>query len=226
MEPKVTHSWDVSLREAKALQLRLRKKVVIKPLKRRPRTIAGLDIAFERETKRCYAAAVVFSFPGLEQLEEVYVVEKLSFPYVPGFLTFREGPAVAKVLSRLIITPDLLMFDGQGIAHPRSLGIATHLGVLYGIPSIGCAKSKLYGIYEPVGNRKGSFSYLFSKEGESIGVVLRTRKGIQPVFVSPGHLIDIPGARDIVLACAVKYRLPEPTRIADSLSKKAKRLLS
>jgi deoxyribonuclease V len=226
MEPRIVHSWEVSLQEAKAIQLRLREKVIIKPLKKRIRTIAGLDVAFEKGMQCCYAAAVVFSFPDLERLEELYVVEKMTFPYVPGFLTFREGPAIVKALSRLIIQPDLLMFDGQGIAHPKRFGIASHMGVLYGIPTIGCAKSRLCGIYNPPERRKGSDSYLLSKDSEKLGVVLRTRDDVRPLFVSPGHLIDIQGTRDIVLACAVKYRLPEPTRIADKLSRKAKKLLS
>ncbi len=225
MEPKIILPWNVSLQKAKALQLQLQKEVCIKPLKKAIRTIAGVDVAFDAAKERCFAAAVVFSFPALEILEELFVIERISFPYIPGFLTFREGPAISKALSRLTIRPDLIMFDGQGIAHPKGLGIASHMGVLFSIPTIGCAKSRLYGMYEPVGNQRGSFSYLESKEEKRIGVVLRTRDRVKPLFVSPGHLVDILGARDVVLASATKYRLPEPTRIADRLSKKAKKLL-
>jgi deoxyribonuclease V len=226
METRISHSWKVSYREAKDIQLRLRKKVRLKPYKDRLRTITGVDVSFEKEQQRCFAAAVTFSFPDLEKVEELYVVEKLAFPYIPGLLTFREGPAIVNALSRLIIQPDLLMFDGQGIAHPKRIGIASHMGVLYSMPTIGCAKSRLCGVYDPPNRTKGSFAYLYSKDGEKLGVVLRTRGGVKPLFVSPGHLIDIQGAMDIVLACAVKYRLPEPTRIADKLSKKARKLLA
>ena len=147
-------------------------------------------------------------------VEERTARRKLRFPYVPGLLTFREGPAALAALGKLREKPDVLMFDGQGIAHPRRFGIASHVGLIAGIPSVGCAKSRLTGTHRQVGERRGNNVHLVD-DGEVIGVVLRTRDGVRPVFVSPGHLCDLDSARSLTLRCATRYRLPEPTRLAD-----------
>lgn len=223
MRQKIEHKWDVSLSKAKEIQNRLKKKVKVQPLKKAIQIIAGIDTAFENKKGLCFTALVLLSYPELAIIEELYVVEKIKFPYIPDYLSFREGPSITKALIRLTMNPDLLMFDGQGIAHPRQMGIASHIGVLFGTPAIGCAKSRLTGKYDEVGRKKGDFSSLFSDKEKKIGVVLRTKENVKPLFVSPGHLIDIKTSMGIVLKTAKKYRLPEPTRLADKLSKKAKK---
>ena len=222
MKQKIKHDWDISLSEAKEIQKELRKKVKIQSLKKQVHTVAGIDTAFEKKKGVCFTAVVLLSYPDMEILEKVSVVEKLQIPYIPGYLSFREGPSITKALGFLKMNPDLLMFDGQGIAHPRMLGIATHIGVLYNTSTIGCAKSRLTGTYNKVGRKRGDFSFLLGDKGKRIGVVLRTKEDVKPLFISPGHLIDIKTSMKIVLESAKKYRLPEPTRLADILSKKAK----
>ncbi len=202
--------------EARELQERLRAKVRIEPLRRPPRTVAGLDVAFRGDV--AVGAASLWSFPALEHLEDAVARAVPAFPYVPGYLTFREGPALVKALRGLRGKPDLLLFDGQGIAHPRGMGIAAHLGVLLKIPSIGCAKSRLVGRYKEPGMRKGQWSPL-KIDGKTVGAVLRTRDGVRPLFVSPGHGIQLTDVIEIVLACVKKFRIPEPLRKADTMSR-------
>jgi deoxyribonuclease V len=155
-------------------------------------------------------------------IEETYATAKISFPYIPGFLSFREGPAIIKAIRRLKTKPDLILFDGQGIAHPKGMGIASHVGVLLNIPSIGCAKSRLVGDYAEPGRSKGEFSKLTLKN-HTVGAVLRTRDRVRPLFVSPGHLINLEGAIHMVIQCVRKYRIPEPLRRADALSKELRK---
>ncbi len=205
-----------SIQEARDLQNLLRKNVRISPLEKKPRYIAGVDAAFSED--RVFAAACLFRFPELTLCEQQSASRKLSFPYVPGFLAFREGPAIITALARLSRRPDLILVDGQGIAHPRGAGIASYLGVLTGIPAIGCAKSRLIGEYGEPLPQKGSWSPLRS-EGEVIGAVVRTRDDTHPLFVSPGHKIDLTSAISFTLACTSRYRIPEPLRCADILSK-------
>ncbi len=224
--------WPVAIKEAKAVQETLRDKVEIKRLGKRIKRIAACDAGFTDDV--CIAAICVFSYPdlpphqnlwcgGLQLLEEKTLRRKIDFPYIPGFLTFREGPALEKLFYQLKLKPDVLVFDGQGIAHPKQLGIASHMGVILNIPTIGCAKSRLWGEYEKVGEKKGDFSYLIDpKTGKVLGCVLRTRDNVKPVFISPGHLVSIKEAKDIIASCVGKYRLPEPVRCAHSLSIKAK----
>ncbi len=152
-------------------------------------------------------------------LEDVCAISGISFPYIPGFLSFREGPAIIKAVNKLKIKPDLILFDGQGIAHPAGMGIAAHVGVLLKIPAVGCAKSRLIGDYVEPGDVKGQHAQL-KYQGKIVGTVLRTRDNVKPLFVSPGHLIDLKGAVNVVLTCIDKYRIPEPLRRADHLSKK------
>lgn len=208
--------------EAKAIQRRLRVNVRIVPLKKTPRLVAGVDAAFT--DKKIIAAACLYSFPELVPLEDVHVEEAISFPYIPGLLSFREGPAIIRAIKQLSRRPDVIIFDGQGIAHPEGMGIASHIGVLLHVPTIGCAKSRLVGDYREPGRAKGKFTAL-TYHDRIVGAVLRTRGNVRPVFISPGHLIDQKGAVRIVLQCTGKYRLPEPVRRADALSKQSKKII-
>ncbi|MGE5172683.1 MAG: deoxyribonuclease V [Betaproteobacteria bacterium] len=209
-----------TIKEARELQNRLREKVRISPLKTEPRYVAGLDAAFSGG--RVFAAACLYLFPELCLVEQQSSVQELSFPYVPGFLSFREGPAIIAALRKLSHRPDLILVDGQGIAHPRGIGIASSAGVLTGIPAIGCAKSRLLGEYENPGKKKGDWSPLML-ENNIIGAVLRTRDNTRPLFISPGHKTDLNSAIRLTLACTGRYRIPEPLRCADMLSKKIKK---
>jgi deoxyribonuclease V len=225
VKPIITHPWDVTVEEAKEIQNSLLKKLILTPSRKKIRILAGIDTSFNTQEGKCFTAIVLLSYPQLEILEELYVVEDTLFPYIPGFLTFREGPSIVSALKRVTIQPDLLMCDGQGIAHPRNLGIASHIGILFDLPSIGCAKSRLCGTYGTIREKKGSSTPLMGKDGKAIGTVLRTRSSVKPVFVSPGHRMNLKTSERIVLASTTKYRLPEPTRQADKLSKRAKKLL-
>ena len=177
------------------------------------RRIAGCDVSFERSLGRVFAAVVLLSWPDLEEVETAHAVRKASFPYVPGYLSFREGPVLDAAFSRLRRRPDLVVFDGQGRAHPRRFGLACHLGVLWDLPAVGCAKSRLIGMADEPGQEKGCWTPLVEGD-EVLGSVVRTRDGVRPVWVSVGHRIDDAGAREIVLAATTRYRLPEPTRLA------------
>jgi deoxyribonuclease V len=209
-----------SIEEAREVQIQLQKKVRIAPLTGKLRYVAGVDAAFSED--RVFAAACLYAFPDLIVCERQSSSLKLSFPYVPGFLSFREGPAIIAALDKLSCKPDLILVDGQGIAHPRGIGIASHLGVLTDIPTIGCAKTRLIGEYEEPRREKGSWSPLQS-EGAVIGAVLRSRNNTRPLFISPGHKTDLEAAIRITLACTGKYRIPEPLRCADTLSKQMKK---
>ncbi len=178
-----------------------------------PRLIAGADTSVNRFTKTGTAAVAVLSYPELKPVEIKVVTDRLNFPYVPGLLSFREAPLVLAACEKLTLTPDILMVDGQGIAHPRRLGLASHLGLFLDIPTIGCAKSRLCGRHEEPENTAGSYTELHDG-GEVIGAVVRTRTGVKPVYVSIGHKIDLPSAIHQVLECCRGYRLPEPTRLA------------
>jgi deoxyribonuclease V len=214
--------WPTTLTipEARALQNKLRKNVRITPFKKKPRYVAGVDAAFSDDT--VFAAVCLYLFPELTPIEHKTAIQKLLFPYVPGFLSFREGPTIIVALKRLSQKPDLILVDGQGIAHPRGLGIASHIGVLLGIPTIGCAKSRLIGEYSEPGNKKGCWSPL-QCERKTVGAVLRTRDHTRPLFISPGHKTDLSTSVHFALTCTGRYRIPEPLRCADMLSKKIKR---
>jgi len=217
------HAWTVSIDRAKALQLELRERLVFqKVLPGTIRTVAGVDIAVSRDGERLIAAAVVMSFPSLEILETRTATARLAFPYVPGYLSFREVPVIVACLRKLGTPVGALICDGQGIAHPRGLGLASHVGLWVGIPTVGSAKSRLVGAHEPVGERRGDHANLYYNE-EHVGTVLRTRDRVKPLFVSPGHMIDFNSSRKLVLACCTRYRLPEPQRIADILAAEKKR---
>jgi deoxyribonuclease V len=214
--PAAPHRWSVTPKQASAIQRRLAVLVRQEPLGRPPRFVAGVDAAFSRDDRHCLAAAVVWDLRERTLVEQHVAVRPLTFPYIPGLLSFREGPAVLAALRRLRTVPDALIYDGHGLAHPRRFGIACHVGVILSRPTIGCAKSRLIGVHREPGARRGAVVPLID-HGEVVGSVLRTQDGINPVFVSVGHLIDLRGAQQIVLACATRYRLPEPTRLADQL---------
>lgn len=212
MPRALSHPWNLSLAEAAHLQDELAARVRSEPLPHPLRTVAGIDVSFpDRDT--AHAAVVVLSFPDLSLIAQATADHPAEFPYVPGFLSFREAPAILAALDRLTLWPDLLICDAHGRAHPRRLGLAAHLGVLLDHPTIGCAKSKLYGEYVEPAAQRGAYSWLYAG-AEIIGAAVRTQEHMRPVFVSVGHRVDLPGAIDLVLACTTRYRLPEPTRLA------------
>jgi deoxyribonuclease V len=213
-------NWPKTITEARAAQGALRHEVRIIPLRNPPRFVAGVDAAFAGD--RIIGAACLYRYPEISLVEETYAEMRNLFPYVPGFLSFREGPVIIKTIGQLRTKPDLILIDGQGIAHPIRLGIASHMGVLLDMPSIGCAKSRLIGEYKEPKSKKGSWSPLFYDD-DVVGAVLRTRDNVRPLFISPGHRIDLKESIDIVLNCISKYRIPEPLRRSDFLSKKIKR---
>ncbi|MEH2421436.1 MAG: deoxyribonuclease V [Nostoc sp.] len=212
------HAWPSTLEEAILIQEKLRDQVITSDQLQEPiQYVAGVDMGFEADGTISRAAVAVLNFPDLQVIETSLAHRPTSFPYIPGFLSFREIPAVLDALEKIKITPDIILCDGQGIAHPRRLGIASHLGLLIDMPTIGVAKSLLVGKYEELAQTKGSRQPLIYK-GETIGAVLRTRTGVKPLYISSGHRVSLPTAIDYVLRCTPKYRLPETTRIADKLA--------
>ena len=183
--------------------------------------VAGIDVSYKEKDIAC-AVIVTLTFPELELVEVAYSLEKIHFPYVPGFLSFREGPAVELSFQRLKKVPQIFFFDGQGIAHPRGLGLASHLGVLFNVVSIGVAKSLLIGQYQEPPTEKGTYSWIYS-HNQVVGAALRTREKVRPVFVSPGHRIDLYNTIDWTIRVTGKYRIPEPTRFAHLYANKIKR---
>lgn len=212
------HSWHVTAAEARALQSALAARTIIGGGPEGVRIVAGADVAAGREGTVGRAAVVALAYPELTEIERAVVEMPLSFPYVPGLLSFREAPLVLAAYERLRVAPDLLFVDGQGIAHSRRFGLASHLGLWLDVPAIGCAKSRLVGEYEECGEAAGAVTPLMDG-GERVGTVVRTKASARPLFVSPGHRIGIDEAVRWTLACCRGYRLPEPTRLADRASK-------
>ncbi|HSK67070.1 MAG TPA: deoxyribonuclease V [Anaerolineales bacterium] len=210
------HPWDLSPEEAAQVQKKLRERLILQWDDRPVATVGGVDISIKPETAR--AAIVVIRFPELTPVEAVTADAPLVFPYIPGLLAFREGPAVLAAWEMLDTKPDLLMFDGQGIAHPRGMGIASLMGLWLDRPTIGVAKSRLYGKHNEVGAARGDRADLTDRQGKVIGTVLRTRERTNPLYISPGHQIDVQHATGFVLACLTGYRLPEPTRWAHKIA--------
>lgn len=212
------HAWNLTIEEAIKIQEQLQKEVItVDQLQEPLKYVAGVDMGLEADGTISRAAVAILSFPDL-QLQQASIARRpTSFPYIPGFLSFREIPAVLEALEKIKFTPDLILCDGQGIAHPRKFGIACHLGVLVDIPTIGVAKSLLVGKHQDLAETRGSWQPLIYK-GEIVGAALRTRSGVKPVYVSSGHRISLTTAIDCVLRCTTKYRLPETTRIADKLA--------
>ena len=214
MKAKVIHPWQVTAHEAIAIQKRLRAQVITENTLGEVRYIAGADIATSKDSPKAYAGVVVLSYPALEVVEERGLEDEVAFPYVPGLLAFREGPALIKVFEQLTTEPDAIVFDGQGLAHPRGMGIATHLGLVFDKPSIGCAKSLLFGRYQEPDHEKGAWADLRDPQGHIIGAVLRSKPKTTPIFVSIGHRLDLPAAIRILIDCTRGVRIPEPTRLA------------
>ncbi len=210
---KSAHSWDLTTAEARDLQLRLASRVETKRTLPPFSTVAGADVSYELRGKWLYAAVVVLRVGTWEVIDQSGIIAEARFPYVPGLLSFREVPSVIEAFEKLTVRPDVLICDGQGIAHPRRMGLASHLGLWLGIPTIGCAKSWFCGEYEEPGPDRGDWSPL-TDAGETIGAVVRTRTKVKPLFVSPGHLCDLDSAIAAVLATATKYRQPVTTRLA------------
>lgn len=213
----LSHPWEVTPKEAVALQRRLAGQVEtadrIGPLRR----VAGTDVGFEDAGRTTRAAVAVLAFPELTVIETVVFREPTRFPYIPGLLSFREAPALLAALERLPTPPDLLLVDGQGLAHPRRFGLACHLGLLTGLPAIGVGKTRLTGQHDDPGPQKGDWAPLVDR-GETIGAVLRTRAGVAPLFISPGHRVGLATALHLTLACTTRFRLPETTRAAHHLA--------
>jgi deoxyribonuclease V len=214
----------VSPKHAIEIQKRLAKRVRASKPTGEIRLVAGADAAFSPDGASCIAAVVVWDLLDRKVVEEKVAVSPLRFPYVPGLLSFREAPAVLAALRKVRRRPELILYDGHGRAHPRRFGIACHVGVISGIPTAGCAKSRLVGCHSGPAHQRGSRADLIDRD-EIIGGVLRTQDGVRPVFVSVGHKIDQPTAERYVLQCAIRYRLPEPTRLADILVARVKRQL-
>ncbi|MFH1689937.1 MAG: deoxyribonuclease V [Candidatus Eisenbacteria bacterium] len=216
------HSWAVSIQDAFRIQKELTGKLLFEDDPDDPALIAGVDVAFSRTRDLLYAAIVVLDFVTMEPVEVVSVAQQPVFPYVPGLLTFREGPVVLQAYEKLEHKPDLMMFDGQGIAHPHGLGLASHMGVLLDRPSIGCASFRLVGEFKEPKQKRGAMRTL-SLHKKKVGVVLRTKDNTKPLFVSPGHRITVEGAAKRVLEAGRGYRLPEPTRLAHQEAASARR---
>jgi deoxyribonuclease V len=213
----ITHNWNLVPREAIALQNRLSEQVISHDSFNTPRRVAGVDVGFETQGSITRAAVAILSFPALQPLESSIARQPTTFPYIPGLLSFREIPAILQALEGLSESPDILLCDGQGMAHPRRFGLACHLGVYTGIPSVGVAKTRLIGSHGPLPEGKGSWVALTHK-GETIGAVVRTRSGVKPLYISIGHKISLESAVELVLACTTRYKLPETTRAAHRLA--------
>jgi deoxyribonuclease V len=217
------HSWEVSCREAIALQQRLAASVRVENLLAEEiRTVAGVDVSYQRHGDLFFAAVVVLRLADWTLVEEATAVRRVSFPYVPGLLSFRELPVVLEAFRRLKTVPDAVLVDGQGIAHQRRLGLASHLGLWLDLPTVGCAKSRLCGKHDSPGRNRGDRAPLLL-DGDEVGTVLTTRQNVKPLFVSPGHKVDVATAAELALRCAIRYRMPEPTRLAHHLANRCRR---
>lgn len=222
MELKIKHDWNVQIEKAIEIQIELRKKIIIEKLKKTPKLIAGVDVAFKDD--KAIGSIVVLDFPELNIVEKITETAKTSFPYIPELLSFREGPIIEKCLEKIKSNPDVFVFDGQGITHPRRMGIAAHIGIILDKPTIGCAKSHLFGKYQNPQNIKGDFSYIYDSEDNIIGAVLRTKENTKPIFISPGHKTDIESSVHLLIKCTRGFKIPEPTRQAHIFAQKMKKL--
>ena len=216
------HSWNLSPKQAIALQKQMATRVILKPLPEEITVVAGADVGYSRGHDRAVAAVATYTYPGLELRELVRFQGKFSYPYVPGLLSFREIPLLLQAFERLREEPDVVLCDGQGTAHPRRFGLASHLGLWLNVPTVGCAKTRLVGTHGKVGPRKGQYRSLQYRD-ERVGVVLRTRTKVKPLYVSPGHLAEVDSSRKLVERCCTKYRLPEPIRRAHLTAQRAVR---
>ena len=213
MKISVLHGWDLTIAEARELQTRLACRVIRSKAGIRPQAIGGIDVSVSRFSRLGRAAVVVLDYSSMELVDMATAEAEIDFPYIPGLLSFREAPLVIKAFNKLNRRPDMIMVDGQGIAHPRRLGIASHLGLLLDITSIGCAKSRLIGTHDPLPPEKGAYVPLIDGD-EMIGAAVRTKLAVNPLYISIGHRIDLDDSISYVLHCCRGFRLPEPTRMA------------
>ncbi len=215
---KSLHPWNVDVKEAIQIQENLRNRIILENTFTEIRTVGGADVAYSKDRHSLYAAIAVLSFPKMELLDITTAHGEISFPYFSGLLSFREGPILIKAFQKLKMKPDVMIYDGHGIAHPRGFGLASHLGLWLDIPSISCAKTPLLNNFTYPGSSKGSFE-LIRKEGKEVGAVLRTKQNVKPVFISPGHRIDLQTSIQLVLATCHGFRTPEPLRRAHQASR-------
>lgn len=213
MDSTPGHSWNISLDEAKVLQKSLAQRIITCRLPSKIKRVAGFDISYLKEKNTLIAGMVIIDYPSLNFCDSFVITDQINFPYIPGYLSFREAPVLLKLIEKYQDLADVFVFDGHGIAHPRGLGIASHIGVLIDRPCVGCAKKKLVGEFSLPELQKGSISDLIYRK-EIIGSVLRTKNKVKPVFVSVGNLVVLDEATQFILNCTGKYRLPEPTRLA------------
>lgn len=212
-------NWNPSYKEAVKIQNDLLKYLIVAPMEKEPSVISACDVSVTRKEDIAFVAIVTVEMKTKTIIEEKSISIPVSFPYIPGLLAFREGPGIILAYRQLKIMPDLIIFDGHGICHPRGMGIASFVGIILGIPSIGCAKSHLYGEYSNPGLKRGDFSLVKGDNDKEIGIVLRTRNEVSPVYVSPGHMSDFNDARRIILYLTSRYRNPDPLRYAHSRCK-------
>ena len=207
------HPWDLQYSEATKIQQSLRDRLVLTAPKVDLKLVAGADVSYSKGSNLFFSSVVVLEIPDMRIVEEAISEGRVDFPYIPGLLSFREAPVLIKAFEKIKRIPDVVVFDGQGIAHPRGVGLASHMGLILDLPSIGCAKKILVGKHDPVGSEVGDHTPLVFKD-DVVGAALRTRKNVAPVFVSPGHKMDVPSAVEIVIKACRGYKLPEPTRQA------------
>jgi deoxyribonuclease V len=212
------HSWNVGVKEAIRTQEALKDRIVLRKLSSTVRTIGGGDVAYSKNENLLFGSIAVLSFPDMEILEVATTDGKISFPYISTLLSFREGPILIEIFKRLKIKPDVMIFDGQGISHPRGMGLASHVGLWLDLPSIGCAKTPLLNEFSLPGLSRGDFEWI-RREGKKVGAVLRTKEKVKPLFVSPGHRIDLPTSIQLILGSCRGFRIPEPLRYAHRLAK-------
>lgn len=212
----------MELRELIDIQNSLKQKIVIKPLKKDFNTVLAVDSSYSKKLNKIISVAILYNKLEKNVIEKHYSLDNVSFPYIPGFLSFREIDNTLKAVKEIKFTYDLVIVDGQGIAHPRNFGFASHLGVILNMPTIGCAKSRLIGEFEEPENLRGAFSYLYQNSNK-IGAVVRTKKNVKPIFISPGHMIDIDSSIEVILQLTNKFRLPEPIRSAHLFAEEVKR---
>lgn len=212
----------ISTGEAKKEQNELRKQITHRPIEGTVNTVAGADISYDKSSDNVYAGIIVLSYPDLSGVAQSSVITSVDFPYIPGLLAYRELPPLEEAWKQLKIKPDVLIMDGHGIAHPRRMGIATHFGIIADQPTIGCAKNLLTGNFDEPGIEKGDYSYI-KENDKPIGIVLRSRTNVNPIFISPGHKVSFEDCKSIVMQCLTKYKLPETTRMAHDLVNKLRK---
>ena len=216
---KPLHAWNVSLEEAIQIQETFKDQIILDKTFSKVRTIGGGDAAYSKDGKFLFAAIVVLSFPEMEIIDTAMADGKALFPYIPGLLSFREGPILIKAFQKLRWKPDVMIYDGQGMAHPREMGLASHMGLWFNLPSIGCAKTPLSGEFILPGPLRGSFEWI-RREGKKLGAVVRTRDNIKPLFISPGHRVDFSTSNQLIVESCKGFRFPEPLRKAHQLSRR------